>query len=106
VGDLDGEAKGKRNWSAKVTAYVHDGDENLIDGATVSGYWNGDHADMSSCVTNRKGKCSVQSPRLSLEDMSITFIVDNVVHDTLSYEDTANHDPDDDSDGTSIALSK
>jgi hypothetical protein len=106
VGDLDGAAKGKRNWSFKVTVYVHDADHDLVAGATVIGYWTGDTSGASSCVTNRKGKCSVQSPRLSSGDTSVTFTVDSVSFSGYAYDANANEDPDGDSDGTTITVTR
>jgi hypothetical protein len=37
---------------------------------------------------------------------SVTFAVDGVAHSSLTYDATDNHDPDGDSDGTSITVSK
>ena len=104
VGDLDGAAKGKRNWWATVTVYVHDVGHRPLEGATVIGHWSGDTSGASFCLTSRKGKCTVASPRLSAGDASVTFTVASVSLSGYTYEASVNHDPDGDSDGTSVTV--
>jgi hypothetical protein len=109
VGDLDGQVKGNNNWQAVVTVTVHDGDDALVENATVSGDWtasgNGSRAE---CTTNASGTCDVKSGKLN-GVLETTFSVDNVTHATLTtYDSGVNHDPDipADSDGTKIIVSK
>jgi serine protease len=106
VGDLDGAVSGKRSWNAKVTVRVHDGSHKLVAGATVSGTWSGDTGGTSSCVTNRKGKCVLVSPRLPSSSTSVTLTVTAVSLSGYAYDPAANHDPDGDSDGSAITVTK
>jgi PKD repeat protein len=106
VGDLDANTKalGKNAWKATVTVSVHDEAENPLNNATVSGSWSS--GDPASCISQRSGQCSVTSPKLPSSTSSVTFSVDPVTHATHSYDATANHDADGDSDGTSITVGK
>jgi len=111
VGDLDGQGvKLQRgHWKAVVTIMVDDADHNAVAGASVNGtfYQNGASVGPFICVTSASGTCSIDSGQLPSKDGKTTFIVGHVVHDTLSYDATANHDPDGDkSSGTSITVGK
>lgn len=104
VGDLDGRAgiKGKSGrWEVFVTVTVHDGNEQPVGGAMVTGTWSGSFAGAASGTTAIDGTVTLSTGTLSGGD-SVTFSVTDV-SGTLSYESGANHDPDgDDSNGTSI----
>jgi serine protease len=106
VGDLDGAISGKKSWNAKVTVYVHDGSHKLVAGAAVLGGWSGDATGTSSCVTDRKGKCVLTSPRLAPSSTSVTLTVTAIALANYAYEPAANHDPDGDSNGTTIIVTK
>jgi hypothetical protein len=64
---------------------------------------SGDLWDIEPCLTDASGLCSL-SYGVGTGTPSLTFIVDDVTHATLSYEAGANTDPDGDSDGTSITV--
>ncbi|MEX1157387.1 MAG: hypothetical protein WEC79_00475, partial [Thermomicrobiales bacterium] len=105
VGDLDGSSTSLgSNWNATVTARVHDSNEGAVSNATVTGSWS--TGGSSECVTSGDGICNVTSPNLRKRIGSTTFTVTDVTHATLTYSPSANHDPDGDSDGTSITVSK
>ena len=105
VGDLDGSSSGSRRWGATVTITVHDGDHNPATEAAVSGTW--DYRNTSaSCTTNSSGQCSVTLNFIRPSMSSVTFTVNNVTHSSLTYSAAANHDPDGDSNGTSITVAK
>jgi len=112
VGDLDGDGvkMARGNWRAEVTITVHDGGEGLVDGATVSGTWtqNGTVVGKYSCVTgdSGSGQCKIDSDQLPSKSGKATFTVDGVTYSGYEYVDADNHDPDGDSDGTSITVSK
>jgi hypothetical protein len=102
VADLDGSGvtlDSKGNWEATVTAIVLDADNGPVEGATVSGTWG-------SCTTDGSGQCSSSSGRLKKNVSSTTFTVDDVTHATYAYNPNGNTDPDGDSDGTTIVISK
>jgi PKD repeat protein len=48
----------------------------------------------------------VLSPKIIVAEETIAFVVDSVAHPTLPYQPAENHDPDGDSDGTSIVVSQ
>jgi len=108
VSDLEGvgiKEKGA-TWGAQVTITVHDGSDNTVSGATVSGIWN--NGDMSgvSCTTDESGQCAVSTGNISKKVERLTFTVSGVTHAVLTYEPGANHDLDGDSDGTLIEVIK
>jgi hypothetical protein len=107
VGDLDGSATSSGNsWTARVVVTVHDANENTVSGATVSGTWSVGGPGSGSCTTDSLGQCTVTSNTIRKNIGSTTFSVSGVVHATLTYNQSANHDPDGDSNGTSISVSK
>jgi serine protease AprX len=108
VGDLDGVNANvnSKNWKATVTIRVEDASHNLVTNATVSGSWSGGYSGSASCTTNGNGQCSVTTGNISKTKGSVTFTVNNVTHATLTYQSSANHDPDGDSNGTQITVYK
>jgi PKD repeat protein len=110
VGDLDGQAEklAKGNWKAVVTITVHDANHNPVANAWVVGSLSqgGTDVGMFSCETEVEGTCIVDSGQLPSKKGEATFTVTDVTHATLIYEFTANHDPDGDSNGTSITVIK
>jgi serine protease AprX len=105
AGDLDASATtvSTTKWRAKVTITVHDALHNAIPGVTVSGIWTGNVG--ASCVTNQNGKCSV-THAFAQKKTSAQFTVTNVQATTDSYQSSANHDPDADSTGTTITVTR
>jgi hypothetical protein len=87
-----------------VTVTVHDADHNPVASATVSGSWNYGWSGDEQCTTNSSGQC--QLGHYYLFSDSTTFTVESVSHASLSYQAGDNHDPDGDSDGTAITVSR
>jgi hypothetical protein len=108
VGDLDGSSfpVNQRFWGASVTILVQDTDGNPVADATVSGSWSGGASGNAACTTGGSGACTVTSGNVRNNKGSVTFTVSNVSHATLAYDPTANSDPDGDSTGTTITVSK
>lgn len=108
VGDLDGSSgpgKGSR-WDATVVVTIHDANEAPLANATVDGSWSNGASGSASCVTDSTGRCSFTKSSIRSNVANVIFTVKNVTHATDSYLATANHDPDGDSDGTSISVLK
>jgi subtilisin family serine protease len=107
IGDLDRSSvmAGSR-WNGTVTILVHDNDHRPVAGATVYGRWSNGASGNISCVTDSYGACSVTKTGLRTSTASITFNVTNVVRNGLTYQSSANHDPDGESDGTFIVVPK
>jgi hypothetical protein len=82
---------------------VHDETHSLVANATVNGTWSGAYTGTGSCTTDASGTCSITSGNAS--GTSTTFEVVGINHNSFTYDPGANHDPDGDSDGTSIAVS-
>jgi VCBS repeat-containing protein len=104
VGDLDGVATrnpGNR-WSARVTVTVHNSTEGPVSGATVS--FSVSDGTTRSCITGSQGTCSVSSKLHRLATVNLTFTVTGVTHSSLTYQSGFNHDPESDSNGTSIIV--
>jgi len=108
VGDLDGSSTSinKARWRASVSILVHDAGENPLAGVTVSGSWSGGTSGTSSCVTDASGSCTVDSATISVKSSDETFSVDSLTASGYTYDSTANHDPDGDSNGTSITVAR
>jgi serine protease AprX len=107
VGDLDRSATlSGSKWNAIVTVYVHNNYEQLVANAKVNGKWTNGATGTVSCTTNSSGTCQVSKTGLSTKKTSVTFTVTGVVRAPLTYQSSANHDPDGDSNGTAIAVSK
>ncbi len=107
VGDLDGsKAPSKKNWKATVTIYVHDANDNPLANATVSGSWSGGYTGTAAATTDSSGKCSVTTGNMSNSKASVTFKVTNMTCSGYTYESSTNHDPDGDSNGTQITVTR
>ncbi len=107
VGDLDGSAASvKRNWQATVNVTVHDASHNALANATVTGTWSGGTNGTGTCTTNAAGTCSVASGTISAKKPSATFTVTSASAPGFAYNVSANHDPDSDSNGSSITVAK
>ncbi|UCG87449.1 MAG: hypothetical protein JSW71_02580 [Gemmatimonadota bacterium] len=108
VGDMDAfTSKGRRSWSATVEITVHDANHNPINGATVSGVWNPAGLASDVCTTGElggNGSCIMLYPAIPRWRSVVTFTVTSVVMPNKTYDAALNHDPDGDSDGTSITV--
>ena len=106
VGDLDSSTTAKGNtWTALITITVHDANHAPLAGATVSGSWSLGSAG-SSCTTGSNGQCTVSRSGISKRAVSVTFIVNDVTAPSKTYASSLNHDPDGDSNGTSVTVSR
>ena len=105
IGDLDGSSRNVlwTIWAATATMTVHDTDHNPIPAATVYGVFS-DGSSVFQCTTGTNGRCSVQGYQW-LQN-ALTFTITDVYHVDLDYEPAENHDPDGDSSGTSITVSR
>lgn len=108
VGDLDASASTARGgkWNAIVTITVHDAGDNPVANATVSGTWSAGASGSDTCVTNGSGQCNITKNNINRNRASVTFTVDNVTASSFTYDSGVNHDPDGDSNGTSITVPK
>jgi len=106
IGDLDDNSTSSRNkWTAVVQVTVHDAAHGLVANATVDGAWSTGAG--GSCTTDGSGQCQVILDNLNPRKVgSVTFTVSGIASTAGTYEAADNHDPDSDSDGTSITAYK
>ncbi len=108
VGDLDGSTvTARRNrWDATVEATVHDGDDTPVAGVHVDGTWGGGANGNGTCVTGASGTCSVTITGLKRNRDTATFTVTALSSGDAAFDGAANHDPDGDSNGSTITLTR
>jgi hypothetical protein len=106
VGDLDGAAVRitSRKWESRVTIRAHDDSEVLLPGVLVTGRWNSSSTTVS-CTTDANGACTI-AKRWASSRASIMFTVVSLAVSGKTYETGDNHDPDGDSNGTSITVNR
>jgi PKD repeat protein len=106
VGDLDGASTSQGGtWTGVVTIRVQqEGDQGPVANALVSGAWS--TGSSGSCTTNALGQCVVSQSGIAKRLKNVAFSVVNVAHATMSYDAAMNRDPDVDSTGTLIAVSR
>jgi hypothetical protein len=108
VGDLDGSStlnNGGR-WNAIVSILIHDINENPVVGAIVNGVWSGGVTGGATCTTDANGRCNVTKSNIKSNIGSVILTITNVTNESSIYQPDDNHDPDGDSDGTSITIYK
>lgn len=84
----------RNRWQATVTIVVHDAGENPVDGVTVQGIWSNGASGSSSCVTQSDGSCSLNKGNIKGNVSSVTLTIDQLSHQSLSYDPQANHNGD------------
>lgn len=106
-GDLDATRTSLGStWRATVTVTIHDASHTPVSGALVSGTWSGGYSGQVSGTTDSNGTVSFSTGSIAKRNGSVTFTVSGGTHASLSYDATANHDLDGDSNGTSITALK
>lgn len=106
VADIDGaQTSNGSTWTAHATIVVRDASNNLVSGATVSGSWT-TGSSSGPCITNGTGQCTISAGGIPKRNSATTFTVTGVTHASLVYDSSANSDPDGDSNGTSITITK
>jgi TRAP-type uncharacterized transport system fused permease subunit len=107
VGDLDkSTVKRNQNWDCTVTITVHDQAHKLLAGVVITGSWSDGSSSATSCTTNSSGKCSLTRSRVSNSVTSLTFTITEMTKSGYTYNSSDNHDPESDSNGTSIVINK
>jgi hypothetical protein len=106
-GDLDGtSANSGKYWKATVVVTIHDGNHDPVPNANVSIQWSGGASGTASGTTDANGRCTFVSGNLSKAAPSAILSITGVSHANLTYSAEANHEPDGDSDGTSITVNR
>ena len=103
VADLDVvKTYAKSSWKATVTITVKDANGALLSGVKVDSKFN---TTAVSCTTGATGQCSVAG-NIKNNITSVTFSVTNLTLSGYTYDASANSDPDGDSNGTSMTITK
>lgn len=101
VGDLDAVSiNDGSTWTAEVTVIVHDENHAPVSGFAVTGSWSGAGSGEGDCTTDTNGQCTVSRSGIHKSNGSVSY---SVTGDLVTSD---NHDPDADSDGTSITVGK
>lgn len=110
VGDLDGSVnvKGKSGkWEAFVTVVVHADTDAPLANATVTLTWSGTGSPNNgqvTGVTDASGAVTLGTGNIT-SGSSVAFTVQSLTHASRTYDATKNHDPESDSNGTTIVVS-
>lgn len=105
AGDLDRAGTNQANaWTATITITIHDGSHRPLANAVVSGTWT--DASIGSCTTNANGQCAISKAGIAKKTGSVNFSVTNVSLSSFVYKPADNHDPDGDSNGTTISVTR
>lgn len=91
-------------WSATVTVTVHNANESPMASVAVAGQFS--NGSNFTCTTGRTGQCQVVLSNISRNTASVTYTVQNVTLPQYLYRATDNHDPDGNSNGTVITVSR
>jgi hypothetical protein len=110
VGDLDGTASNDgRTWSAIVEVAVHNGNHQVVNGATVIGIWSPSGLASTECTTGElggNGTCIFLFPGIGKKTTSVTFTVTSVTLAGQAYQPGSNHDVDGSSNGNFVRVIK
>jgi hypothetical protein len=89
-----------------VTIRAHTASEAPVAGVSVTGSWSGGTNGSATCTTDATGACSVTTGNVQNRRASVTFTVSSLSGSGFTYAAGANHDPDGESNGTSITVLK
>lgn len=110
VGDLDGVSRKlpRGRWEVVIEISVHGFDHAAIGGATVTGMFRQGAVAVGplDCITDGAGTCSIASGQLPSKHGSVIFAVDGLDYGSEVSDLLQSHDPDGDSVGNSISVSK
>ncbi|HWL90948.1 MAG TPA: S8 family serine peptidase [Actinomycetota bacterium] len=106
VGDLDRSSVNlsTTRWRARATVRVHSGPHVLVPGAVVRGRF-GPNGAVLTCTTGTGGGCTL-TRALKKTRASIVFFVVGLSKTSNVYAAGSNHDPDGDSNGTRITVTR
>lgn len=106
VADLDGAASwiNKNSWRARVSVKIVDAADSPLGGATVYGKWS-NSVNVVPGITASDGSIAFESS-LSKTIAAVSFTVTDVRYSTWTYRAEENADPDGDSNGTTITVSR
>jgi len=112
IGDLDGSSVSapRNRWEAMVEVEVHASSHSTLANMSVSGSWSSGGG--GTCTTAGNGRCTITRSNIKGNEASTIFTVTDVIDASGSYgyapsdPDAPDHDPDGDSNGTTISISQ
>ena len=105
IGDLDASAsKSGKTWTAHVTIRVDNAAHAALSGVLVTGTWSNGATGTVSCTTTTAGTCTVQKAKIATTVASVRFTVTGASRSGFTYTPASNHDPETDSNGTTIVV--
>ncbi|HXG56599.1 MAG TPA: PKD domain-containing protein, partial [Vicinamibacterales bacterium] len=105
VGDLDGtSATLQKSWTATVTIGLHAESHGPAEGVTVSGAWN--DGSSGTCTIDSAGRCQLSRSGIPRTASTASFTVTSANHSLFVVKPAGNHDPDGDSNGTTITVKR
>ena len=106
VGDLDRSSVilSSTRWRARATIRVHAKGHGLVPGVVVRGRFGPNGATLT-CTTGPAGACTLRRD-LRRSRTSIVFVVLGLSKPSYLYAAASNHDPDGDSNGTRITVTR
>ncbi len=106
VGNLGRTATNRGStWRATVQITAHDHTHAVRSGATVRGSWNGSGSTVQ-CSTGSAGTCNVVLSSIPNSTTMVSFAVTSLTRSGYVYASSANHDPDGNSNGFSIIVTR
>ena len=103
VGDLDRQVNAQGStWTAGAIVTAHGENHTPLANVRVTGEWA--HGALSECVTGSDGRCALQLGGLTKQVRSVSVAVRSMSGG--AYRPDRNHDPDGDSNGTTIVIKR
>ncbi len=85
---------------------VHGSDHAPLANAQVNGVWSRGAGGNGSCVTDVSGRCSLIMNNIPRRVKFVQLTIEDVLASNRTYRPQENHDPDNDSDGTIIVVTR
>lgn len=108
IGDLDRSSVSvsSTRWKATVTIRVHTDSHQALSGVVVTVAWTNGASGTSSCTTNSSGVCTVSKTNISKSVPGVSLTITGASKSAFTYIPASNHDPDGESNGTTIIVLK
>ncbi len=114
IGDIDAKKtihQSGQRWRTTYTVRVEDANHKPVANTTVTFKVemtgsSGGSTISSSCITASTGACSYTTAWQKNNISSIKYTIIKALHPTIAYNSTLNHDPETDSNGTTISVSR
>ena len=106
IGDLDGSSRriSPKWWQIGATVTVHDANHAPLANAAVTALFSS--GEIPWCTTDAAGKCQVIVALTANQLTNVVVTIQSVTHLGFVYQPASNHDPDGDSNGTTIRVRK